>query len=428
MAQAAMPSSSYEAPVAGVKRWPSERPLWILVVLIAIVVWIALAVSVIGIAYVLLIGLVLFFAHVGFITHLRGNGVRLGPDQMPELYRRVHELSSRLGMRHAPDAYVIQAGGALNALATRFLGKNFIVLFSDLLDACGDDDGARDFIVAHELGHLAAGHLRARWLLLPGLAFPFLGTAYSRACEYTSDRYGVAVAADRGAALNGLCILAAGGKHGPHINRRALAAQRRDLATPWMKIGQWLGTHPPIAHRLQVLEPGLVDRRPSELGARLGALAILALLVIVPTAIGVAAVKGAWPKIQEAIQKGQQAQQQAAAQAAAAAAPSVGAPAVPDEARMQLVREHILGLAAVADHVTRATGTPPADVAALYELWRAANPGAEDPLDPFDGQWYGYHAEAGEFLILSDGADPESREDDLYYSSAQAKAAAAQAQ
>src|SRR5262245_45566272 len=304
--------SHFEASSVEVKRWRSERPLRWLIVLAALGIWIALAVSLIGIAYVIALGAVFFFAHVGFITHLRGNGVRLGPDQMPDLYRRVQELSARLGMHHAPDAYVIQAGGTLNALATRFLGKNFIVLYSDLLDACGDDDAARDFIVAHELGHLAAGHLSWRWFLLPGLALPFVGTAYSRACEYTSDRYGMAVASNRESALNGLCILAAGGKHGPGINRRALVAQRRDLATPWMKIGQWLGTHPPISHRLEALEPSLADQRVSELGARFGGIAILLLLVLVPTLIGVGVVKKFWPAIQQGIQQQQQQQQRAA--------------------------------------------------------------------------------------------------------------------
>src|SRR5262245_33177180 len=175
-----------------VPRWPTERPLRILVLLAAIAIWVGLALSVIGIAYALLLAVFFFVAHLAFITHLRGSGVRLGPEQMPELHQRVVTLASRLGMRPAPDAYLVQAGGALNALATKFLRSNFIVLYSDLLEACGDNDDARDFIIAHELGHLHAGHLRGHWLLLPGLAVPFLGTAYSRAREYTCDRYGLA--------------------------------------------------------------------------------------------------------------------------------------------------------------------------------------------------------------------------------------------
>ena len=225
------------------QRWRSERALRLIVVLAAIGIWIALAVSMIGIAYVALLGVFFFVTHIGFITHLRGNAVRLGPRQMPELYERVRAIAGELGLRTVPDAYLVQAGGALNALATKFLRTNFIVLFSDLLEACGDNTQARDFIIAHELGHLRAGHLRWRWFLLPGLFVPFLGTAYSRACEYTSDRCGASVTGNSAAALEGLCILAAGGRHARDVDQRTLAAQREDLNTAWMKIGRWLGTH-----------------------------------------------------------------------------------------------------------------------------------------------------------------------------------------
>jgi len=413
MAEAALPS--FDANPIKVPRWPSERPLRILVVLAALGIWIALAVSLIGIAYVALIGLIFFFAHVGFITHVRGNGVRLGPEQMPELYRRVHELAVRLGLRPAPEAYVIQAGGVLNALATRFLGSSFIVLYSDLLDACGDDEGARDFIVAHELGHLAAGHLSWRWVLLPGLAMPFLGTAYSRACEYTSDRYGMAIARDPAPALNGLCILAAGGKHGPHVNRRAIVAQRRDLATAWMKIGQWLGTHPPIARRLAVLEPRLVEAPVRERGATLGALAILVALVLVPTAITIGFARGIWPKLQEAIQQAQQQQRSPQTAGLPGAAPEIAAI---NPAHSEQVRTDILGLAAVVTATRAQTGAPPANAEALYRAWRAAHPGVPEPVDPYDGQHYGYQIDGVEFLIWSAGPDPDDQADDLYYSSA----------
>ncbi len=212
-------------PPLKINRWASERPLLFLVWLAAIAIWILLAVSLIGIVYAALLGLFFFLAHIMFISSLRGNAVRLGPDQMPELYARVVALSERVGLPKVPEAYVVQAGGSLNALATKFLRSNFIVLFSDLLEACGDNTDARDFIIAHELGHLHAGHLRSRWLLLPGLLVPLLGTGYSRACEYTCDRYGLAAIDDNDKALDGLCILAAGGKYGPLVNRRALVAQ-----------------------------------------------------------------------------------------------------------------------------------------------------------------------------------------------------------
>src|SRR5688572_2343227 len=109
-----------EGPALAVQPWPSERPLWRLVLFTSLAVWLGLVLSVIGLVYVLTIGLIFFLGQVIFIAHLRGSAVRLGPDQLPELYHRVRDIAMRLGMRRTPDIYVLQAGGALNALATRF--------------------------------------------------------------------------------------------------------------------------------------------------------------------------------------------------------------------------------------------------------------------------------------------------------------------
>ena len=117
-----------------------------------------LVVSIVGIAYAVLLGVFFFLAHLGFIAYLRGSAVRLSPEQLPEIHARVVAISQRLGLNEAPEAYLMQAGGSLNALATKLFSKNFIVLFSDLLEAC-EDDTAADFIIAHEIGHLKAGQI-----------------------------------------------------------------------------------------------------------------------------------------------------------------------------------------------------------------------------------------------------------------------------
>lgn len=249
-----MNAADSSAPIR-IEPWPSERGLAAVVWIVALSTWLFLAFSLGGILYALLIGAFFFVAQLLFIARVRGSAVRVSPEQLPELYECVRELSARIGLDRAPDAYVMQSGGVLNALATRCLGSNLIVLYSDLLDACGENVPARDFIVAHELGHVHAGHLRWSWLLFPALAMPFLGHAYSRAREYTCDRYGIAASDDRERALDGLCVLAAGGAQARRVNRRALAAQRYDLEPAWMKLASWLFTHPSIAHRLAALDP-----------------------------------------------------------------------------------------------------------------------------------------------------------------------------
>jgi Zn-dependent protease with chaperone function len=405
--------------VVHVERWSSERPLRWLVALAALLLWIVIAVSIVGAAYAAFLAVFFFVIHLAFITHLRGNGVKLGPEQMPELHSRVLELSGRLGLDPAPDAYVMQAGGALNALATRFLSRNFIVLYSELLDACGDNTEARDMIVAHELGHLRAGHLRWRWLLLPGIAMPFLGQLYSRACEYTSDRYGMAVCRDREAGLRGLAILAAGGRSGARVSLEALARQREDMNSMWMKIGEWLGTHPPIARRLAVLEPRLAPVHASETRARIGALLLLAVVMGVPLAgAGVLVKNRLLPAIQNAIAQAQ------ARQAGSASATIPGASAAPVDAAQQVAtaRDQILSLARAVEGYRASSGALPADTAALYQVWRAEHPGEPDPLDPWSGTEYGYGIEGEHFAIWTLGADPNLDSDNLVYSTRAAPA------
>jgi Zn-dependent protease with chaperone function len=263
-----------------VTRWPSELPLQAVCIIVSIGIYALLAVSIVGLFYAAGFALFFFVAHAILLAYVRGSAVRLGSDQFPELHRRVHELAVRIGLDDVPDAYLMQAGGALNAFATRLFGLHVIVLYSDLLEACGDDDAARDMIIAHELGHIKAGHLRLRWLLAPAMAIPFLGSALSRAREYTCDRFGLAGAGDREGALLGLTILAAGAKHARSVNRQALARQRADLDTGWLTIGEWLGGHPPLSKRLGALDPALhAGTLPAHTG-RVRALVIVGLWVV----------------------------------------------------------------------------------------------------------------------------------------------------
>ena len=172
------PDGSSEQPIETVlvNRWPTEIPLLILVAFAAAGVWFMLAISLIGMFYVAFIGLFLFFAHAVFVAHIRGSGVRLGPNQFPELFQRVEVLAAQMGIASMPEAYLMEAGGTLNAFATRFLRSRLIVLYTDLIDACDEDTAARDMVIAHELGHIKAGHFRGMWFLAPAMMIPFLGT------------------------------------------------------------------------------------------------------------------------------------------------------------------------------------------------------------------------------------------------------------
>jgi hypothetical protein len=92
-----------------VRRWPSEIPLFVVILVLSIILWIAIILGTMGIGliYAIFIGLIFFFAHLSLIMHLRGSAVQLGPDQFPELYNRVVELSAKAGLKRTPDAYIL---------------------------------------------------------------------------------------------------------------------------------------------------------------------------------------------------------------------------------------------------------------------------------------------------------------------------------
>ncbi|HAZ61080.1 MAG TPA: hypothetical protein DCY89_05845 [Gammaproteobacteria bacterium] len=367
-----------------------------------------------------------------FVAFIRGNGVKLGPSQLPDIHRRVVRIAADLGFRETPDAYVVQAGGTLNAMAARMLGRNFIVLYSDLIEACEGNDEAIDFIVAHELGHLRAGHLAFNWLLLPGHLLPFLGAAYSRACEYTADRYGISVAADRARALDGLVVLAAGGRLAAQVDRRALVDQQRDLHGPLMRIAHWMSTHPPIPARLAALDAGLETHSVNYWPSAFAAWAVLLSAVLLPTLVVAVAMPYLGPAIATYFEQFDPARQGAGQDMAYAEGSSAAGAASPGEAE-RTATDAILKLVSVVEgYRARHQGLLPVDQQELYALWEQERSLEAAPMDPWSGERFGYATvdEGRHYFVYTAGPDgflandDTPSADDLYYSSAEAAAKA----
>ena len=221
-----------------------------------------MVVTIFGLLYGLFIGFFLFAAHALFIAHIKGNGVKLSETQLPVIYQKVVEASRKLGLNPLPDAYVLQAGGALNAFATKFVGRNFIVLYSDLLEACDEETGEMDMIIGHEIGHLALGHLKRIWFLLPARIVPWLWPAYSGGANTPATAAGSKSAGDLDAASRGLAILAAGGKYGKQVNIDAFMKQLKDTAGFWTSVYELNASHPYLSKRIAALinerNPGVV--------------------------------------------------------------------------------------------------------------------------------------------------------------------------
>lgn len=251
-------------------RTPRERRLFTILSVVSALGWTALVVGTLGVGliYMVFIGGFVMMAHALFLAHVMGNGVRVDVNQLPGLHQKVITAARRLGLSQVPEVYIMQSGGVLNAFATKFLSRRFVVLYSDLLDACeeagadGDGPGELDFIIAHEIGHLAAGHLTWKAFLMPGQLMPWLGPAYSRACEYTCDRCGYAVVDDLEPASRALAMLAAGGRYSRRVNLDAFVAQRQQTGSFWQAVYELNSSHPYLSKRIaalrEMVRPGTI--------------------------------------------------------------------------------------------------------------------------------------------------------------------------
>ncbi len=197
----------------------------------------------------LTIGLSLAFLFAGIVTgRLKANSVKVGEKQFSEIYQSLKSVASKLGMNILPDLYIMQSGGILNAFAARFLGRNYIILYSEIVDeALQKDRSILEFILAHEIAHLQRGHSTKRLFTFPSQIIPLLELAYSRACEYTCDAAGVAV--NFTGAHDALLLLAAGKNLYRNVNASEYSKQL-DYDTFWIWLAEKFSSHPHLTNRL----------------------------------------------------------------------------------------------------------------------------------------------------------------------------------
>jgi Zn-dependent protease with chaperone function/type II secretory pathway pseudopilin PulG len=232
--------------------YPHERTLGVITLVLGTLVWIGLIVGTVGGALIgLLLSFVLYlFIQSTLIAHIKGNGVELSESQFPDLHAQFTECCDQLQMKKRPQAYVLNGNGGLNAFATKFLGMQYVVLFSDVVDAMSTHtDGVR-FYIGHELGHLRMKHLGIGHLLRwPVLWLPLLGAAYSRARESTCDRHGLACSSSPEGAARALAALSAGSERWKDLDVTAYLNQAKQSSGFWMSFHELTAAYPWLTKR-----------------------------------------------------------------------------------------------------------------------------------------------------------------------------------
>jgi len=176
------------------------------------------------------------------INRASATKLEIGPEQLPRLYRTVEAVARALEVK-TPRTFLVQAD-APNAYVTG-VEHPILVIHSGLLGLLPPKE--RIFVLAHELGHLKAGHALPSQVVQGGLAvadlLPFdaaravlsAGTLatfsrWSRAAEMTADRAGLLVVGDPDVCARALVRLVSGVPAGAgELNVDRFVAQRREL-------------------------------------------------------------------------------------------------------------------------------------------------------------------------------------------------------
>lgn len=231
--------------------YKNEKTLFAVAAVLATIFWVALIVGTLGFALIyLLLGFIGYlFVHSRFITHIKGTGVKISEHQYPDLHASLMRCCEKVGLSEVPDAYILRTD-MFNAIATRFLGRKFIVLYGDVVDALSERPSALNFYIGHEIGHLHRRHLSRGIWLAPALVLPLLGTGYRRAVEYTCDRYGAACCETEEDVQAAVATIGAGDVRWKDINAQAYMTQARETDGFWMSFNELTSDYPWLTKRM----------------------------------------------------------------------------------------------------------------------------------------------------------------------------------
>lgn len=202
------------------------------------------------------IAFVLFFAIAAllFRANAMGNMILISDVQFPHLNKMIIEGSKKLGLESPPEAFLFNSNGLFNAFARKAMGHKYLMLTSSLVDATTDEQVK--FVIGHELGHHAAGHLSfiGFWLRFPARIIPFLHKAYSRQCEFTCDKIGFYLSRDVDHSCSAIQMLGCGcQKLNTKMNLFAFEMQENLVPPTSGFISEIFRSHPRLTKRVAAL-------------------------------------------------------------------------------------------------------------------------------------------------------------------------------
>lgn len=204
------------------------------------------------------VALFIWLASAAYRASAFGNMILVGPHQFPDLHQMVVDSAREIGLPKPPTTFIYNSNGLFNAFARRLLGGRYVFLTSALVEA--NNDAQVRFVIGHEIGHHAAGHLNP-WLnalKLPAFGIPFLGKAYSRSREYTCDSIGAYLSKDLHASRTALQMLGCGCRRlNSQMNCDAFMQQESMVPPIFGFLTEISRSHPRLTRRVAAIRDGV---------------------------------------------------------------------------------------------------------------------------------------------------------------------------
>jgi Zn-dependent protease with chaperone function len=203
-----------------------------------------------GILWVVLLftPLIDYFNRRRAMAQLRGSGIEVGPQQLPELHACASDFAQRLGMTALPAIYIVE-GNVINAAAVKIGGRKVVLLIDDVVDAClrSGDPQTLAFILGHEMAHHALGHTN---LVRATLAKFFKKLA--RLDEFSCDAVANQLVGNSQVSAKALVTLLSGPQLFRYINLNQLAIQANEVVSDKHSVkAERSLTHPLLLRRIQ---------------------------------------------------------------------------------------------------------------------------------------------------------------------------------
>ncbi|AGY58951.1 M48 family metallopeptidase [Gloeobacter kilaueensis] len=203
---------------------------------------------------------------------LLGNGIRLGPNQLPQLYQAYLSCLDTLDLPSVYELYLLQTP-QVNAMA--YGADRPIVILNSGLTSILDKDELKS-VLAHEVGHILSEHVLYRTVLflllqiswntlplpplsgLPLQAITLILLEWSRASELTCDRAAALVVRDPRIHCRTLMKLAGGNVEGLNVDAFIQQASQYESWDDYLDrglrfFGEMGTTHPYAVRRVSEL-------------------------------------------------------------------------------------------------------------------------------------------------------------------------------